>query len=127
MKTFKRICIKDYELKAENGDTLNLKRGQEYTTSAEKDKKVVVFTAYWVAVPADLFAGEQEFTRGGKGRKMENPNNCDTCEHKDRQPKDGWCYMFRDEPKEICMQHTERRLISRESLISLMMLGRMIK
>lgn len=36
---------------------------------------------------------------------MSNPNNCSTCEWK-KTPQGGWCYMFRDEPNEVCMQHT---------------------
>ena len=36
-----------------------------------------------------------------------NPNNCPACGHKDH-PDGGWCYMFREEPKEVCMQHTAR-------------------
>ena len=36
-----------------------------------------------------------------------NPNNCETCAHK-LNPDGGWCYMFRDEPTEVCMQHTGR-------------------
>lgn len=39
-----------------------------------------------------------------------NPNNCDTCRWK-LQPDGGHCYMFRDEPKEVCMQHTGRALL----------------
>jgi hypothetical protein len=38
-----------------------------------------------------------------------NPNNCAACDHK-RNPDGGWCYMFRDEPKEVCMRHTARNL-----------------
>jgi hypothetical protein len=34
-----------------------------------------------------------------------NPNNCATCEHK-QHPDGGWCYMFRHEPMEVCMEHT---------------------
>jgi hypothetical protein len=34
-----------------------------------------------------------------------NPNNCKTCDHK-RNPEGGWCYMFREEPTDVCMQHT---------------------
>jgi len=34
-----------------------------------------------------------------------NPNNCSTCAHKDH-PDGGWCYMFRDEPTQTCLQHT---------------------
>lgn len=59
MKVFRRICIKDYTLEAQNGDKLELFRGKEYTTSDEKDDKVVVFTNFWVGVPAGLFAGEE--------------------------------------------------------------------
>ena len=63
MKTFKRICLEDWTLQAENGDTLVLKRGQEYTTSAENaDGEVTVFTSFWVSVPVRLFAGERIFT-----------------------------------------------------------------
>ena len=40
---------------------------------------------------------------------MSNPNNCSTCDHK-RNPDDGWCYMFREEPTEVCYIHTGRKL-----------------
>jgi len=36
-----------------------------------------------------------------------NPNNCDTCDYK-RNPDGGHCYMFRDAPIDVCMQHTGR-------------------
>lgn len=42
---------------------------------------------------------------------MANPNNCATCKHKQRQSPVGQnehCYMFKDAPIEVCMQHTER-------------------
>lgn len=39
---------------------------------------------------------------------MANPNNCAMCEHK-KHPDGGWCYMFRDEPQAVCLQHTTRR------------------
>jgi hypothetical protein len=42
-----------------------------------------------------------------------NPNNCQTCDHK-CNPQGGWCYMFRDEPKDICYQHTFRTNGSKE-------------
>lgn len=39
---------------------------------------------------------------------MANPNNCSTCDHsQDRD--DGHCYMFRNEPEGVCMQHTGRK------------------
>ncbi len=62
MQTFKRICIRDFELKAKNGDCLTLKRGKEYITSPEVDGEVTVFSNFWVKVPADIFAGAVEFT-----------------------------------------------------------------
>ena len=39
---------------------------------------------------------------------MSNPNNCETCDHK-RIPQGGWCYMFRDEPADVCGVHTGRK------------------
>lgn len=42
---------------------------------------------------------------------MANPNNCTTCEYKTLKAPDqtgGHCYMFRDEPTEVCAQHTLR-------------------
>lgn len=39
---------------------------------------------------------------------MINPNNCACCDHK-RHPDGGWCYMFRDEPRAVCLAHTARR------------------
>ncbi len=62
MTTFNRICIKDYEVTAENGDHFEVKRGQEYLTSPEKDSKVTVFSNFWVKVPVNVFAGEEKFT-----------------------------------------------------------------
>ena len=62
MRTFERICIEDYTVRAENGDTLTLRRGEEYITSAERDGMVTVFSAFWVPVPAAPFAGARVFT-----------------------------------------------------------------
>ena len=62
MRTFKRICIEDYTVRAENDDTLTLRRGEEYVTSPERDGVVTVFSAFWVNVPVSLFSGEREFT-----------------------------------------------------------------
>lgn len=44
---------------------------------------------------------------------MSNPNNCKTCKHGQptRVPEDGHCYMFRDAPTEVCMQHTGRKKV----------------
>jgi len=49
-----------------------------------------------------------------------NPNNCNTCYYKlVAEDDDGWCYMFRNEPNEVCMVHTGRRM-SVESIIKLL-------
>lgn len=65
MRTFKRICIEDYVLEAENGDRLELKRGEEYITSPEhfdEPDMVTVFASYWARVPMTIFAGARIFT-----------------------------------------------------------------
>lgn len=63
MTTWNRICIKEYTIKAENGDELQLKRGREYLTSpATGSGNVWVFSTFWVQAPVDIFAGEQKFT-----------------------------------------------------------------
>ena len=44
---------------------------------------------------------------------MSNPNNCLTCKHNnvtvDGEAVEGHCYMFEEEPSEVCMQHTMRQ------------------
>jgi hypothetical protein len=72
MQTFKRICIKDFEIR-EDGKVFLIKRGEEYITSAVNEAPsivcdgavgghVVVFSNYWVRVPIEYFAGEIQFT-----------------------------------------------------------------
>ena len=49
-----------------------------------------------------------------------NPNNCNTCYYKlVAEDDDGWCYMFRNEPNEVYMVHTGRRM-SVEAIIKLL-------
>lgn len=62
MKTYNRICIKDYTIEDQEGTTFTINRGEEYTTSREEDNKVMVFSTYWVWVPSNIFAGEIRFT-----------------------------------------------------------------
>ncbi len=62
MKTYHRICIEDYTLKAQSGDCFSFERGKEYITSRKKKNKVFVFSRYWVWVPARVFAGAERFT-----------------------------------------------------------------
>ena len=54
MKVYKRICLKNYELKASNG-TLSLKKGKTYLTSRARNNILCVFTNFWVNVPANIF------------------------------------------------------------------------
>lgn len=61
MKTFNRICIKTTEFEDEDR-SITLKRGEEYTTSKEKNGQVKVFTRYWFWAPIEIFAGEERFT-----------------------------------------------------------------
>jgi len=63
MQTFKRICIREFQLAAKNGDCLKLKRGKEYITSPEVNGEVTVFSRFWVKIPVDIFAGSVEFTK----------------------------------------------------------------
>ena len=53
----KQLCIKSYELKAQNGDSFQVKQGKEYTTTPPLDEKevVTVFSTYWVPVPKEHF------------------------------------------------------------------------
>lgn len=64
MKTFKRICIQDWEVTDSEGNRCEVLRGNEYITSPEHDDGTcTVFTTYWVRVPVTHFAGEQVFTQ----------------------------------------------------------------
>jgi hypothetical protein len=81
VKTYKRVCLEEYVVRADNGDVLRLERGKEYTTSprrapTEYDRKfvldgidsvVTVFSSYWVPVPTGLFSGSRVFTEGEPG------------------------------------------------------------
>lgn len=58
MLTYSRICIKDHDVHAQNGDHQPIRRGKEYTTSEETNGEVMVFSSFWVKVPAGIFAGE---------------------------------------------------------------------
>ncbi len=59
MKTFRRVCIEDYTITDQEGTSFTLKRAKEYTTGAEQDGKVRVFSRFWVVVPVAIFAGER--------------------------------------------------------------------
>ena len=69
MTTFKRICIQNWEVTAENGERFEVVRGREYITSAETEGRVTVFSGFWVSVPISAFAGEERFTLDASGAK----------------------------------------------------------
>jgi len=57
MKTYKRTCIKEFEITAKNGDYFKAVRGKKYLTSNEcKDGTVTVFKNFWIKVPINNFA-----------------------------------------------------------------------
>lgn len=60
MKVVERLVVKDWEITAENGDHFEIKWGETYTTLKDLTAggKVVVFSRYWLTVPADCFAPE---------------------------------------------------------------------
>ena len=45
---------------------------------------------------------------------MNNQNKRAACDHK-RNPDGGWCYMFRDEPEQICGLHTIQAIATRKT------------
>ena len=62
MKTYNRICIKDFYV-SDQAKTFVIYRSHEYLTSEEKNGFVVVFGKSWVWVPVEYFAGEKVFTK----------------------------------------------------------------
>lgn len=58
MKVFMRICLRDTTI-TDGDKSITLKRGEEYTTSREKDGRVHVFSRYWFWCDADIFGGAQ--------------------------------------------------------------------
>lgn len=71
MKTFKRVCLEDYTIVDAEGTTFTVERAKEYTTSAEKDGTVVVFSRYWVTVPVRIFAGAVPHPTRRRGRSAD--------------------------------------------------------
>jgi len=57
MKIVEQLCIKSWEITAQNGDYWKAEQGKTYTTSVPRDDKetVCVFHRYWVHAPKDHF------------------------------------------------------------------------
>jgi hypothetical protein len=76
MKTFKRICLKDFTVTGTNGRACTIRRGKEYITSEVNESSsigpepiigyVVVFTNYWIHAPIEIFGGTILFTEGSE-------------------------------------------------------------
>lgn len=48
-----------YTVTDREGTSFTVERGREYLTSSEDaDKRVMVFSTYWVRIPVWVFAGE---------------------------------------------------------------------
>lgn len=61
MNLYRSILIKNIEVITKNGNKIMLKRGQEFLTSAEKNRKVRVYTLEWQKdFDEDMFAGAEE-------------------------------------------------------------------
>ena len=83
MKTYERVCIKDFE---------QLKRGKIYLTSAEENGSVTVFTSQWIhGVPVDIFAGEIVFTEGQRGKWAVNGLDPEYLPTSQRNTRKGTC------------------------------------
>ena len=60
MKVYRRICIKDAVVEAQNGDRHEIKRGKEYTTSYEhEDGTVTVFGPFWTRFPVEILVAPE--------------------------------------------------------------------
>ena len=66
MKTFKRICKKNFTVEDEKGNSFTIKKGDEYITSAKdaacaahgpdpKKDYIVVFDIHWILAPLEIF------------------------------------------------------------------------
>ena len=56
-----QLCIKSFEIKAENGDYWKAEQGETYTTTvpSEQDDAVTVFSSFWVSVPKEHFVSRE--------------------------------------------------------------------
>ena len=68
MKTEHRICVKDWEITAENGDHFEVKKGRKYRTTPDRDNGTcVVFGQFWVPVPVEHFCRSIESILAQRG------------------------------------------------------------
>ena len=60
--TVKQLCIKSFEVNAQNGDHWKAQQGKEYTTTIPSEEKdtITVFSNYWVPVPKEHFVMSED-------------------------------------------------------------------
>lgn len=62
----KQLCIKGWEITAENGDYWKAEQGKTYTTTVPDEKPyVTVFSRYWVKAPKENFVLCEKQTKPG--------------------------------------------------------------
>lgn len=60
-----QLCVKSYEISAENGDHWKAEQGRVYTTTVPTEKETVtVFSNFWVAVPKEHFVIREKALEG---------------------------------------------------------------
>lgn len=62
-----QLCVKSFEITAQNGDYWKAEQGNIYTTTVPRDGEdtITVFSRFWVTVPNDHFVPcEKQQNRG---------------------------------------------------------------
>ena len=63
-KIVEQLCIKSWEISAENGDHFKVVQGKTYTTTVPSDSEyVTVFSNYWVKAPKENFVVSECWTQ----------------------------------------------------------------
>jgi len=67
MKTYERTCTTEYTIEFKSGGygiQKTFKKGQKYLTSeVDENNDVMVFTNYWITIPAMYFDEGVQFTK----------------------------------------------------------------
>lgn len=73
-----QLCIKSYEITAQNGDYFKAEQGRKYTTTVPSDEKetVTVFSKYWVPVPRSEHGRERPLGRNEPLAKRSGDRAC---------------------------------------------------
>ena len=62
VKIVEQLCIKSFEITAQNGDYFKAQQGKTYTTTVPDDSKetITIFSKYWVDIPKHHFVLAEE-------------------------------------------------------------------